>query len=254
MSMSTEAQSYFETIKGCLERILLEAELFERCGKICSEAIKRDRLIHVIGPGGHSNMAAEEVLWRAGGLAAFNPILDPGTNIAHGAVRSNIVERTPGYARAVFDAYELGGAGEVIIIVNAYGINSMCVESAQLARERGMTSIAVTSPDFSERVPRDHPARHPSGKNLNALVDLVIDNHLPAGDAAVQVEGVESLIAPTSTYVNCFCVNLIAIETVKALRRAGCEPPIWISANVSGGEENNRNLVKRYGGRVKHLV
>ncbi len=252
--MSTEAQSYFDIITGCLERILLEAEQFEQSGKICSEAIQRDRLIHVIGPGGHSNMAAEEVLWRAGGLAAFNPILDPGTNIAHGAVRSNIVERTPGYARAVFDAYKLGGAGEVIIIVNAYGINSMCIESAQLARERGMISIAITSPDFSAKVPSDHPARHRSGLNLSALADVVIDNHLPAGDAVIQVEGVPSKIAATSTYVNCFCINLIAIETVKALRAAGCEPPIWISANVSGSEENNRSLVKRYGGRVKHLV
>ena len=252
--MSIEAQSYFNIIKDCLEKILLEAEPIERSGNICADAVKRDRLVHVIGPGGHSNMAAEEVLWRAGGLAAFNPILDPGTNIAHGAVRSNIVERTPGYARAVFDAYKLGGAGEVVIIVNAYGINAMCIESAQLARERGMTSIAITSPDFSKSVAPDHPARHPSGRNLCQLADVVIDNHLPAGDAAVHVEGVRSSIAATSTYVNCFCINLVAIETVKALKRANCEPPIWISANVAGGEENNRRLVSRYGGRVKHLV
>ena len=79
--------------------------------------------------GGHSNMAAEEAFYRAGGLAAMNPLLDAGTNLIHGALRSTYVERTPGYAKAVLDAYGIA-SGDVLIIANAYGINAMTVDCA----------------------------------------------------------------------------------------------------------------------------
>src|SRR5690554_3623475 len=78
-----------------------------RGAEALAKAIAEDRMVHVIGPGGHSNMAVEEVLWRAGGLAPLNPILDAGTNLIHGAKRSNLIERTPGYAKGVLDAYEV---------------------------------------------------------------------------------------------------------------------------------------------------
>ncbi len=97
-------------------------------------------------------MAAEEVLWRAGGLAPINAILDPGTNLIHGAKRSNVIERTAGYAASVLNAYRVGlTPGEVIIIVNAYGINAMCIDTVLEAQKRKMTSIAITSREFADR-------------------------------------------------------------------------------------------------------
>jgi uncharacterized phosphosugar-binding protein len=33
----------------------------------------------------------------------------------------------------------------------------------------------------------------------------------------------------------------------------GQTPPIWTSANIPGGDEANRGIVSRYGGRVKGL-
>src|SRR5512139_3885012 len=103
--MNNEGISYRNTITEIMDEILGEIETIQKASRVVAESIAKEEPIHVIGPGGHSNMAAEEVLWRAGGLAPINAILDPGTNLIHGAKRSNFVERLPGYATRVFDAY-----------------------------------------------------------------------------------------------------------------------------------------------------
>jgi len=39
-----------------------------------------------------------------------------------------VIKRKPGYAKRVLEAFRVGRtADEVIVIVNAYGINSMCI-------------------------------------------------------------------------------------------------------------------------------
>ncbi len=249
-----EAEIYKNTIVEVFNKILTEMESIEKGAKVMARAIAEDKLIHVIGPGGHSNMAAEEVLWRAGGLAPINAILDPGTNLIHGAKRSNYIERTPGYASKVFDAYRIGRQpGEVIIIANAYGINAMCIDSVIEAKRRKMTSIAITSKSFAEKLPKDHPSRHPSGKNLYEEADIFIDNHLPYGDAIIGIEGCPQKTGPTSTFCNTFAINLLVIATVKELVSMGITPPLWMSANLPGGDEANKKLEEKYIPRVKHL-
>ena len=102
--MENLAVFYKNKIIDILNKISEESVVIKKAAKVVAESIAREELVHVIGPGGHSNMAAEEVLWRAGGLAPINAILDAGTNLIHGAKRSNIIERTPGYATKVLDA------------------------------------------------------------------------------------------------------------------------------------------------------
>jgi uncharacterized phosphosugar-binding protein len=221
---------------------------------VIAQCIAADGIIHVIGPGGHSNMAAEEVLWRAGGLAPLNAILDAGTNLIHGAKRSNYIERTPGYAQSVLDAYRVGlTPGEVIIIVNAYGINAMCIDTVLEAINRKMITISITSRAFADRLPKDHPSRHPSGKNLYQEADYFINCHLPFGDAIIEIEGCRQKTGPTSTMCNVFAINLLMIETVKQLVELGVEPPLWMSANLPGGDDANRRLEEKWIPRIKHL-
>ncbi|MBB4124614.1 SIS domain-containing protein, partial [Martelella radicis] len=133
--MSTETETYRDGIINLLQTIHEGTPVIEKAAEAMAKAIMDDKLIHVIGPGGHSNMGAEELLWRAGGLAPINAILDPGTNLIHGAKRSNVIERTPGYAKQVLDAYRVGKEpGEVIIIVNAYGVNAMSIDTVLEAK------------------------------------------------------------------------------------------------------------------------
>lgn len=252
--MSKEIRQYKETIIGIFDKIEAQSETIAKAAEVMADAIARDEVIHVVGTGGHSCMAAEELLWRAGGLAPINAVLDAGVNLVHGAKRSNIIERCEGYAKTLFASYSMGEKpGEVIIIANAYGINAMTIDTALEAKKRGMSVIAVTAKSFGDNVPPGAKARHSTNKNLYELADIFVDCSLPYGDAVVELEGMDQRVAPTSTFCNAFTVNCLVIETVKALLARGITPPVWISANMPGGDEANKALEQKYFGRIKHL-
>ncbi len=218
MRIIKEFEIYRNTVTRIFGEILKEEKVIVEAAEVIARSIMAEGMIHVIGPGGHSNMAVEEVLWRAGSLAPINAILDPGTNLIHGAKRSNVIERTPGYAASVLNAYQVGMTpGEVIIIVNAYGINAMCIDTVLEAKKRKMQSIAITSREFADRLAPDHPSRHPSGKNLYMEADYFINCHLPYGDAVIEIEGCSQKTGPTSTMCNVFAINLLMIEAVREL-------------------------------------
>lgn len=249
--MNKEALEYKQTITSILDEIIAEEESVKKAAAVIGDSIMRDQVIHAIGPGGHSNMAVEELFSRAGGFACINAILDPGTNLSHGGFRSMKVERIPGYAVAVLDSYRVGKTpNEVLIIINAYGINSMTIDCALEAKKRGVTTIAITSRSFADQIPKDHPSRHPTGANLYQSVDIFINNHLPYGDAIISLEGCEQNVGPTSTFCNCFAVNYLVMETCKYLVSKGYMPPVFRSGNMPGGDEYNKKLVEKYSGKA----
>ena len=83
-----EITGFKESLCGIFEGIEGELPQIQKAAKVITDAYEAGRMVHVIGPGGHSNLGVEEILWRAGGLAIWDAILDPGTNLIHGAKRS----------------------------------------------------------------------------------------------------------------------------------------------------------------------
>ena len=253
--MSKEINFFKESLYKIFGEIEQEADKIKEAASVIADAVENDRMVHVIGPGGHSNIGVEEILWRAGGLAFWNAILDPGTNLIHGAKRSNVIERTPGYAIGVLDAYRVGREkGEVIVIINAYGINSMTIDTVLECKKRGVKTIAVTSDSFAKIVPDGQKSRHPSNKNLYEEADIYINNHLPIGDSIMTVDGYDDKVGSTSTFCNCFVMNCIVVETVKEFVRRGIKPPVFMSANMPGGDEHNKIMEDKYGSIIKHLL
>ncbi len=245
--------TYLDEATTLLARIAAEeGEAIMRAGKAIADRIADDRLIYVIGPGGHSQIGAEELFSRAGGLACVVSFLDDGFYLGHGAARSMAIERTPGYARAILHHAEMG-AGDVLIIVNAYGINSATIDSALIARERGMTSIAITSVANQRGLPQGHPSRHPSGQDLCDLADIVVDTKMPLGDAVMRIDGVSEKVGPVSTMVNAFTLNAIVLEAIADLAGRGIEAPVWRSGNSPGGDEANVAVTERYRLRIPNL-
>jgi uncharacterized phosphosugar-binding protein len=246
-------QTYLSRVTGLLEQIAREeGEAIMQAAAAVADRIAEDRLIYVIGPGGHSQIGAEEVFSRAGGLACIWAFIDDGFYIGHGAGRSMAIERTPGYARAILGQSEMG-QGDILFIVNAYGINSATIDSADYAREHGILSVGVTSIANQRGLPKDHPSRHPTQRDLCDLVDIVIDTKMPLGDAVLGVEGVSEKVGPVSTYVNAFAMNSVILEAVAELARRGIEPPVWRSSNSPGGDEANVAVTARYRHRVPGL-
>ena len=63
-----------------------EKGAMEAAARRMAKQIASDRLIHIYGPGGHSNLASQELFFRAGGLMHINAILDEGTLLSNGKV------------------------------------------------------------------------------------------------------------------------------------------------------------------------
>jgi uncharacterized phosphosugar-binding protein len=43
------------------------------------------------------------------------------------------------------------------------------------------------------------------------------------------------------------------IKTVEKIKEKGIKPPIWISGNVPGGMEFNKQYIEKYYEKIKHL-
>lgn len=217
-----------------------------------AKAIKEDRLIHVFGVGGHSVIGCEEFFWRAGGLACVNPLFDFSLMLSGGGVKSTMLERTPGVGDKVIKAHGIQ-KGDVLVITSIYGMNAATIDAALEAKKRGATVIAITSVDHAQKTPKNFPARHPSKKNLFQIADLVVNNHVPHGDSTIPVKGVAVPMGSVSTILVSFCIQWIVMETAAVLVDQGKVPPIWLSANVPGGDAMNQKLMEKYLPRVKLL-
>ncbi len=247
------AGQYLQTFTTLCGRVAeTQADRIDAACAILAEEIGKGKLVYAWGTGGHDNRSAEELLWRAGGLAAFAVILDPGLSLMHGATKATKIERMPGYAKSVLDYYQVG-KDDTLLLVNSYGINALTIDTVHECRARGTRVIAVTSFEFPRSVAPDHPARHPSKENLHEIADLAIDSFVPAGDAVVDVPGFPYKVAGISTLVNVYILNVLVCGVVQKLAQAGIDPPVWVSANAPGGDAWNKRLLGQYLPRVRHL-
>ncbi|MCU0905971.1 MAG: SIS domain-containing protein [Rhodobacteraceae bacterium] len=244
---------YLARATDLMARILAEeAEPTRRAAARIADQIAADRLVHVFGPGGHSNLASQEIFFRAGGLMHISAILDEGTLLSNGALRSMAIERTPGYGRVVIADRNLG-EGDLLILVNAYGINAALIDAAIEARRRGVFLIGVSSRAHAQNTRPDHPARHPTKQNLHDIVDIAIDTKVEIGDALIEVDGLGDPIAAGSTFANAFALNTLVIRVVALLVERGIQPPVWRSGNAPGGDEANARFIARFRDRVRAL-
>jgi uncharacterized phosphosugar-binding protein len=246
-------EDYLASVTGIMRRILdEEEESLQAAAALVADQVAADRLVHIYGPGGHSNLGAQEIFFRAGGLMHVSAILDEGTLLSNGALRSMAVERLPGYGRVVIGGQNLG-PDDLLVLVNAYGINAALIDAALLARELGVTTIGVSSRDHARDTALDHPARHPSGLNLGDLVNVLIDCKVPIGDAVVSVPGVAEKTGAVSTFANAFALNSMVIRAIALLAERGIDPPMWRSGNAPGGDETNARFRDRFRSQVPWL-
>ena len=70
-------QQYFDEVTAMMRSVLSdERDPLDRAAERLTDQIAADRLVHVFGPGGHSNLATQEIFFRAGGLMHISAILD----------------------------------------------------------------------------------------------------------------------------------------------------------------------------------
>jgi uncharacterized phosphosugar-binding protein len=193
-----------------------------------------------------------EMFFRAGGLANINPIFGHDISPLCQALKYLEIERTTGYGACLIRYYGVA-KDDLLIIFHNIGYNPTTIDAADEAKKRGAKIIAVSSHHWRDNLPRDHHTRHPSKKHLFEFADLCIDDENPYGDADYKVAGFDVPIAPTSTIVDAYIAHRMVIEAVAEMVRRGVRPPVFRSANLPRGDEENAQLVARYRNCVKDL-
>lgn len=210
------------------------------------EALARDGWLYAFGTG-HSHMLAEEVFYRAGGLAHAVPMLDSKLMLHDEAIEATYLERREGYAATLLQHYPIA-AGDVLVVASNSGRNAVPIELALAGRERGLKVVVITNLTQSGA----WPARHSSGKKLAEVGDVVIDNGGISGDACVEMPGMPSLIGPTSSITGMFIINALIVQGIENALARGVAPEIYISSNTNG-DDHNDVLLAKYKSRIRHL-
>ncbi len=233
---------YFKALRERLDWVeSSQGEALSKAASMILEAVERRHRTFLFGSG-HSNLLVQEVCMRAGGLPFFNPLFVAGLQPTdYPYLRCGFFERVPGLASAVLDTAPLK-AGEVLIVISNSGRNCVPIEMAMEARERGIKTIALTSVAFSG----SQPSRHPSGKHLMDVVDLVIDNGCPPGDGTVAVSGTPARVGPLSTVIGGALLNALVCEVTDQMLAIGQKPPVLMSGNADGWEEHYEEAVRNY--------
>lgn len=241
------AIQYIEKVEQLIEQCKGQSEAIDDGAQLIANAIKQNGVLHVFGCG-HSQMYAEEIFYRAGGLVPVNPILEPGLSLRPSAPKSTWFERLEGYASLIWE-HERTEAGEVVLIASTSGRNVVPVEMALEAKKRNLSVIALTSTIFSEGV----ESRHPSGKKLLDIADVVLDGKAPKGDAVMELPSLKAKFGPVSSIVGFTLLQALMVEVVSRLVQDGVTPPVWVSSNLDEGDAINREYIHTYKKRIPCL-
>ncbi len=240
-------QQYFKQVGRVLEEIFsTETERIEQAGRMLYETLRQDGMLYAFGSG-HSHMLAEELFYRAGGLAAVCPIFDTAAMLHEAAAKSSQLERTSGYAPHLMERYPIGPK-DCLLIVSTSGINPLPIEMAECARARGAKVIGLSS-----LVYMGNPSRHAEGKHLPDVCDVCVDTHVPMGDALVPVRSDGTKAGPVSSIAAISIAHCIVLHACELLRADGIEPRVFLSGNRPGSDEYNIEILRDYMPRVRSL-
>jgi uncharacterized phosphosugar-binding protein len=228
--------TYLNFCRAQLEQIEQRSEQsIEEAAQAVAKVMMEDRNYYLFGSG-HSALIAMEAFWRAGGFAPAMPIPDP---------LGGDGERLSGIAAAYLMHYDLF-PDDVILVISNSGMNHLPIEVAMECKDRQMKVIALTSLAHSQSV----ASRHPSGKKLYQIADIVIDTHGTPGDAALDLAGSEFKVGPTSTVIGAAIMQAMTARAAEIMIAQGYTPPLIVSVNTIAGDAHNREITKLYRQRL----
>ncbi len=218
---------------------------------LIASSLRRGGVVQVFGTG-HSQAFAMEVAGRAGGLIPTHAIVLRDV-VLRGSrdvsvLAGSTLERDESVADELYGLYPLDPA-DVFVIASNSGVNGSIVGLALRAKADGHPVIAVTSLEHTRAV----TPKHSSGKRLSEVADVVIDNRAPYGDATIDLgDGLSA--GAVSSITAAYIAQILTLGTAQRLRDAGEVPPLYLSANIPGGDEHNDALKARYGERIAGLT
>jgi uncharacterized phosphosugar-binding protein len=254
--MSTTTQEQFAVeVRSRLDRLvdLACSGGLQPAIDLMVESLRAGGVVQAFGTG-HSEAFAMEIAGRAGGLIpahriALRNVVLRGSRDVDELLGADL-ERDGTVVDELLALTELHPA-DVFLIASNSGVNSSIVGMALAAKERGHRVVAITSLAHTSAV----TPKHPSGKRLAEVADVVIDTLAPFGDATVSVgeDNRAVTVGAVSSITAAYIAQALTIGVVTTLMDGGEEPPVYISANVPGGDEHNGVLTERYGRRIQSI-
>ncbi|BAC71568.1 hypothetical protein AQJ43_05345 [Streptomyces avermitilis] len=247
MSESKLAEQFLDAAIGLLQRVRDEdAEPIAAAGTLIADTVADGGRLFAFGAG-HSSLAAQDLVYRAGGLALMNLLAVPGVVGVDvmPATLGSALERVDGLASAVLDSSPVR-SGDVLVIISLSGRNALPVEMSMNARALGVKVIGVTSVAYASQT----RSRHVSGTYLKDHCDIVLDSRIAVGDAELTLDTIEAPFAPASTVVTTALLQAVMATAAGTLADRGIEPPLLRSGNVDGGHDWNDRVMREYGDRI----
>ncbi|MCP3821885.1 SIS domain-containing protein [Streptomyces sp. A3M-1-3] len=247
MSESKLAGQFFDAAIALLQRVRdEESGNIAAAGTLIADTVAAGGRLFAFGAG-HSSLAAQDVVYRAGGLALMNLLAVPGTVGVDvmPATLGSALERVDGLAGAVLDSSP-ATEGDTLVIISLSGRNALPVEMAMNARALGLKVIGLTSVAYATET----KPRHASGTFLKDHCDVVLDSKIAVGDAELTADGIEAPFAPASTVVTSAVMQAVMAAAAGELAQRGIEPPLLRSGNVDGGHEWNGRVMTEYRDRI----
>lgn len=204
----------------------------QKAAEIMADSIAAERWVHTFGCG-HATIPVEEMYPRIGGFVGFHPIVElPLTFFTRitgemGIHQFLFLERAQGYGDAIMKGYTFD-TRDTMWIFSHTGINNVNIDVALRAKEQGMRVVATGSAS------QVGMPRHPSGKTLFEIADVVIDTRVPAGDSAVPLVNHTDNVGPVSTMAFVTVVWMTITTVAEILAGRGVQLYIHPSHNVPG--------------------
>jgi uncharacterized phosphosugar-binding protein len=252
MVASVSAEAYLAELRPVMDRVSEQASgSVQRAADLVVESLRAGGVLQAFGSG-HSEALAMELAGRAGGLVPTNRIALRDVVLLGGespdVLARGMLERDPAIAHRLYDLAK-PEAADVFVIASNSGVNGSIVEMARVVKEHRHPLVAITSLDHSNGV----DSRHPSGEKLVDYADVVLDNGAPYGDAILDLAGGGKVCA-VSSITAALLAQMLAAEVVRRLVDAGENPPVYLSANIPGGDEHNDTLEQKYAGRIRRTA
>jgi len=213
-----------------------EMEKISNAAILITDVILNQKHIYVFGCT-HSSILAEEIFYRAGSLAEYEPLFVPGLSVTNTKpVFTSLIEKNEQFGKDIISCSRIG-KDDVLIVISTSGKNAVPVEVALGAKKAGAKLIVITSKAY-----RKFKSNHSSGKKLlDVEPEVLIDNHVEPGDAVIEVG--KHWMGPISTIAGAFILHSISIKVAEELIKKGKEPNVFSSANVPGGTERNQKIL-----------
>lgn len=241
------ASAYLSAARDILDRICnTQMESIERAAEICANTIAGEGLVHMFATG-HSRMFVEEMYPRHGSFPGFHPIVELSMTFhnqvvgANGQRQAMFIEHIEGLAGTILRNFVISPPDSFIIFSNS-GVNEVVVDMGLEVKKQNLPLIVVVS---VEHCAASKP-KHSSGKKLIDIADVVLDNCTPAGDAMVNIEGLDDPVGPGSTVGAAAVTNALKSAIAEKLTARGKPPLILTSSYFIGAEASKERFDQSY--------